>query len=46
LRRSAVAAGLFAGVCGYARRSGHWRIDLPARANFDLIPRANEFGHP
>jgi polyferredoxin len=43
---AAVVAGLFAGVCGYARWSGHWRTDLPGRVYFELIPQADEFGHP
>lgn len=45
----AIAAGvafLFVGVTGYARWTGHWRTDLPSRAYFELIPRANEFTHP
>jgi len=45
----AVAAGvaaLFLGICGYARVSGHWHTNLPARAYFELIPHANEFTHP
>ena len=44
-----MAAGiavLFLGICGYARWSGHWRTDLPSRIYFELIPNANEFGHP
>ena len=41
-----VVAGLFLGICGYARWSGHWRTDLPARVYFELIPHADEFGHP
>ena len=43
---AALIAGLFLGICGYARWSGHWRTDLPARVYFELIPRAGEFGHP
>lgn len=45
----AVAAGvaaLFLAICGYARLTGHWNTNLPARAYFDLIPHANEFHHP
>ncbi len=45
----AVAAGaliLFAGACGYARWTGHWRTDLPGSTYFELIPHANEFTHP
>ncbi|HVN03810.1 MAG TPA: 4Fe-4S binding protein [Bryobacteraceae bacterium] len=43
---AALVAGLFLGVCGYARFSGHWRTYMPHRVYFDLIPRAGEFGHP
>jgi polyferredoxin len=45
----AVAAGvaaLFLGAYAYGQASGHWRTDLPARLYFELIPHANEFGHP
>ncbi|MBZ5724088.1 MAG: 4Fe-4S binding protein [Acidobacteriia bacterium] len=45
----AMAAGvvvLFAGICGYARFSGHWTTDLPGRVYQELIPHANEFTHP
>ena len=45
----AVAVGtavLFLGITGYARWSGHWHTDLPARVYFELVPRANEFSHP
>jgi polyferredoxin len=43
---AALIAGLFVGICGYARWSGHWNTDLPARTYFQLIPRAAEFEHP
>ena len=43
---AALVAGLFLGICGYARWSGHWRTDLPRQVYFDLIPRAEEFAHP
>ncbi len=43
---AAVVAVLFVGVCGYARWSGHWRTDVPARLYYELIPRADEVGHP
>jgi polyferredoxin len=45
----AIAAGvavLFVGICGYAQWTGRWNTDLPSQVYFDLIPRANEFGHP
>jgi polyferredoxin len=38
-------AGLFLGVYGYARLSGHWHTNLPSSTYFDLIPHANEFTH-
>ncbi|HUP05385.1 MAG TPA: 4Fe-4S binding protein [Bryobacteraceae bacterium] len=43
---AAIAAGLFLGIYGYARWSGHWSTSFPDRVYFDLIPRANEFQHP
>ena len=43
---AAMAAVLFLGVCGYARWTGHWRTDLPARVYLELIPHAREFTHP
>jgi hypothetical protein len=43
---AAVVAGLFLGICGYARWSGQWHTDLPSRLYFELIPKANEFTHP
>ena len=39
-------AGLFLGICGYARWTGHWNTDLPSQTYFELIPHANEFQHP
>jgi polyferredoxin len=45
----AVAAGvvgLFLGICGYARWTGHWNTDLPSSTYFELIPHANQFQHP
>ena len=45
----AIAAGIaliFLSVCSYARWTGHWNTDLPARVYSDLIPHANEFQHP
>ena len=43
---AAAAAALFLGTCGYARWTGHWQTDLPARVYFELIPHAREFRHP
>ncbi|MCC7175063.1 MAG: 4Fe-4S binding protein [Bryobacterales bacterium] len=45
----AMAAGiavLFLGVVGYARWTGHWTTEIPARVYGELIPRAHEFSHP
>ena len=43
---AAAVAGLFVGICGYARWSGHWHSDVPERVYFQWIPRAEEVGHP
>ncbi len=43
---AAGAAALFIGVVVCAQWAGHWRTDLPGSTYFDLIPRAQEFGHP
>jgi polyferredoxin len=43
---AAGVAALFVGVCGYARWSGYWHTDLPARVYFELIPNANGYSHP
>lgn len=43
-----VAAGiaiLFLGAYSFARWSGHWTTDLPGSVYFNLVPRADEFGH-
>lgn len=45
----AVAAGtvgLVLGVYAYGLWAGHWHTTLPDRVYFELIPNANEFGHP
>jgi polyferredoxin len=45
----AAAAGvamLFAGVYFYGLSSGHWNTELPDAVYFQLVPHANEFGHP
>jgi polyferredoxin len=39
-------AAIFLGVCGYAQWTGRWRTNLPERAYWELVPRANEFSHP
>ena len=45
----AVAAGvamLFFGAYTLARGTGHWHTNLPDRVYQNLVPHANEFGHP
>ncbi len=45
----AVAVGIavvFFGLVGFARLSGHWHTNLPAHTYFELIPNADQFGHP
>ncbi len=39
-------AVLFLGIVGYAQWAGHWQTNIPSRVYFELIPRANDFGHP
>jgi len=39
-------AVLFAGVYFYGLASGHWNTELPDAVYFQLVPHANEFGHP
>ncbi len=44
-----MAAGitcLFLGVAGYARLAGYWHTEIPDQVYLELIPHANEFGHP
>ncbi len=45
----AMAAGvavIFLGVAGYAQLTGYWHSEVPDAVYLELIPRANEFGHP
>ena len=45
----AIATGitvLFAGAYFYGLASGHWNTELPDAVYFQLVPHANEFGHP
>jgi polyferredoxin len=39
-------AAIFFGICAYARWTGAWHTNLPERVYMELIPHANEFGHP
>jgi polyferredoxin len=43
---AAAIAVLFFGIVGYARAAGYWNTSLSDQQYFDLIPRADEFGHP
>jgi polyferredoxin len=43
---AAAMAVIFIGFLGYARWMGYWQTNVPSRVYFELIPRANEFGHP
>ena len=45
----AIATGitvLFAGAYFYGLASGHWNTELPDAVYFQVVPHANEFGHP
>lgn len=39
-------AGLFFGIVGLAKWSGHWQSNLPAWVYSELIPRAQDVNHP
>lgn len=41
-----VIAAIFFGVYGYAELTGHWDAKVRQGVYLELIPRANEFGHP
>ncbi len=43
---AAALAMIFFGFVGYARFTGHWRTDVPSHVYFELVPQAQEFGHP
>ncbi|MEO8128399.1 MAG: hypothetical protein ABI822_14965 [Bryobacteraceae bacterium] len=43
---AAGVAGLFFGASFYGVLSGHWNTDLPESQYFQLVPHADEFGHP
>jgi polyferredoxin len=43
---AAGTVGLVAGVWVFGLWTGHWHTELPERLYYELIPRANEFGHP
>jgi polyferredoxin len=38
--------GIFLAVTGAARASGYWHTHTPDAVLFELVPRANQFGHP
>jgi polyferredoxin len=43
---AAMLAVVLFGITGYARWSGHWHTDVPSQRYFELVPAADEFGHP
>lgn len=43
---AAGTVGLVLGVSAYGLWTGHWHSALPERVYYELIPHANEFGHP
>lgn len=43
---AACVVGLFVGVAGYAKATGHWDSPIPDAMYQKFIPRAAEFGHP
>jgi polyferredoxin len=43
---ASVIAGIFFSVYGYAELTGHWDADVPQGVYLQLVPRANDFGHP
>jgi polyferredoxin len=38
--------GLVLAVYAYGRWTDHWHANLPERVYFELVPHADEFGHP
>lgn len=43
---ASAVVGIFILAVTTARATGHWHTRLPDALYFDLIPRANQFGHP
>jgi ferredoxin len=43
---AAALAGLFFGLVGYAKLSGHWDTRLPQQVYFELVPQASQTQHP
>jgi len=43
---AAGVAGLFFGIVGFAKVSGHWRSDIPQAVYKQLVPHAHEASHP
>ncbi|MCC6590010.1 MAG: 4Fe-4S binding protein [Bryobacterales bacterium] len=43
---AAMVAALFLGSVTYARMSGYWHTNVSTDVYYQLVPRANEFGHP
>ena len=46
LRALLLAGQLVLAIYAFGLWTGHWHSDLPERVYFELIPHANEFGHP
>jgi hypothetical protein len=43
---ASVIGVIFFGIYGYAELTGHWNAKVPQGVYLELIPRADEFGHP
>jgi polyferredoxin len=43
---AASIAAIFLGTVAWAMWTGHWQSNVPGRVYSELIPRAQEFGHP
>ena len=43
---AAAVLALFLGLVGTAHATGHWQTTLPDKVYFELIPHAEEYGHP
>jgi polyferredoxin len=43
---AAMLAVLFLGMVFLARATGHWRMNLPQSVYMQLVPNANQVGHP
>lgn len=43
---AAALSVIFLGAVSYAKLTGSWHTNVPSETYFQLVPRANEFGHP